>query len=64
MERMPIDRGPIDPTLPTFHFSESEKKEMREKKNMTDDQILAKETEITNRQAQNQFRQERKNLAA
>ena len=47
----------MDPSLPTFHFQEEERKAMKER-GMTDEQIEEKEIEVRNRLAQKKLEEE------
>ena len=47
----------IDPSLPTFHFTEAEREEMK-KRGLSEEDIDKKEVEARNRLAQNQLEKE------
>jgi hypothetical protein len=58
MEKMPE----WDPSLPKFNYKESEREEMR-KRGMSDEQIDAKELEVTQRLIEKQFEDEQQKAA-
>ena len=59
MHEFPPPEQEYDPSLPHFHYSESDKEAMK-KKGMTDEDIQRKENEVNQKLAERQLEKEKK----